>query len=160
MGEKNGSSRNFAIQLKKTNKHKKIKMKIAEITYTGDLRNSATHLHSGATIITDAPIDNNGKGEAFSPTDLLATSLGVCMLTIMGIVAERNGIDMKNTKADVVKIMGNNPRKVKEIGVFIYFPNQEYTEKEKSLLENAARTCPVALSLHPEIKQDLILNFK
>lgn len=134
-------------------------MKTAHIHYTNNLRTKATHLKSGIEIITDAPTDNNGKGEAFSPTDLLATSLGCCMLTIMGIVAERNAIDMNDTKVEITKIMGTEPRRVIEIVVEFFMPQKNYSDKQKALLENAAKTCPVAKSLHPDLKQTIIFNY-
>lgn len=134
-------------------------MQIAKITYQGELRTESVHLKSGKTIITDAPPDNKGKGEAFSPTDLMSTSLGCCMLTIMGIVAGRDNIAIEGTTITVSKIMANNPRKVQEIIVEFFFPKNNYTDKEKKILENAARTCPVALSLHPDLKQTVIFNY-
>ncbi|MEO6883302.1 MAG: OsmC family protein [Bacteroidia bacterium] len=134
-------------------------MKTAVIYYTNQLRTKATHVKSGMEIITDAPTDNNGKGEAFSPTDLLSTSLGCCMLTIMGIVAERNGIDINNTKVEITKIMGTDPRRVVEIVLEFSMPQKKYSDKEKTLMENAARTCPVAKSLHPDLKQAVIFNY-
>jgi putative redox protein len=134
-------------------------MKIAEIIYRGGLRTESTHLKSGKTIITDAPIDNKGKGEAFSPTDLLSTSLGCCMLTIMGIVAERDNINIIGTKVGISKIMADNPRRVQEIIVEMDFPTNNYSEKEKKILQKAAHTCPVALSLHPDLKQTIIFNY-
>lgn len=134
-------------------------MEIALITYLGELRTQAVHLQSQTRLITDAPLDNNGKGEAFSPTDLLGTSLGSCMLTIMGIVSSRSGIAIKGTEIRLTKIMGVNPRRVTEIQVEIFFP-ADYTEKEKNLLENAALTCPVAKSIHPEIRQVVHFNYK
>lgn len=134
-------------------------MKTAEITYSGNLRTEAVHLQSGNTIITDAPVDNNGKGEAFSPTDLLAAALGSCMLTIMGIVAQRHAIDIEGTTIGITKIMENNPRRVGEIIVEFKMPKNTYTDKEKNLLENAAHTCPVAKSLSSELKQTVIFNY-
>ncbi len=134
-------------------------MKISQITYKGQLRTESVHLKSGKAIITDAPLDNKGKGEAFSPTDLLSTSLGCCMITIMGIVAERDNINLTGTTVDISKIMSDNPRKVQEIIVEINFPGNNYSEKEKKILENSARTCPVALSLHPDVKQTVIFNY-
>lgn len=133
--------------------------KTAEIVYAGDLRTHAVHLQSGIEIVTDAPTDNNGKGQAFSPTDLLATSLGCCMLTIMGIVAQRNNLDITGTKIFITKIMDSNPRRVVEIIVEFEMARRPYTEKDKELLENAARTCPVAKSIHPDIKQDIRFNY-
>lgn len=134
-------------------------MKTSKITYPGNLRTEAVHLKSGNTIITDAPTDNNGKGEAFSPTDLLATSLGSCMLTIMGIVAQRHDINIEGTIIEITKVMEANPRRVGEIIVEFTMPKQNYTDKEKELLENAAHTCPVAKSLSAELKQTVIFNY-
>jgi len=126
----------------------------AEIIYTGNLHTEATHIQSGTVISTDAPKDNEGKGEAFSPTDLLATSLATCILTTMAIVAKRDGVarNIDNAKAEVVKVMQTNPRRVAEVHVKITFP-QNYDEKERQILENAAHSCPVAKSLHPDLKQ-------
>jgi putative redox protein len=107
-------------------------------------------------MITDAPIDNQGKGEAFSPTDLLATSLANCMLTIMGITANTHGIDIANCTAEVTKVMAAEPRRVSEIHVNFSFPKKdEYSDKQKKILENAALTCPVYYSLHPDIKKPI-----
>ncbi len=127
--------------------------KISEIQYEGGLRTTSIHLQSGKQIITDAPTDNNGRGEAFSPTDLLSTSLGCCMLTIMGIVAARSSINLEGTKVDITKIMGTEPRRVVEIVVEMTIPGKELSEKDKHLLEQAGLTCPVAKSLHPDLKQ-------
>ncbi|MDX5437916.1 MAG: OsmC family protein [Pontibacter sp.] len=123
-------------------------------TYKGDLRTTAQHLASGNTIITDAPVDNNGKGEAFSPTDLVCAALGSCMMTIMGIVANRSNIDIEGMEIDVVKVMAAEPRRIAEVVLTFTMPaGKAYSDKEKAMLENAARTCPVALSLHPDITQ-------
>ena len=128
-------------------------MKTSKVVYKGDIRTECTHLLSGQTIITDAPLDNHGKGEAFSPTDLLATSLGACMLSIMGIVSERHNISVVGATAEITKIMESNPRRVGEIIVEITMPKNNYSDKEKDLLEHAAHTCPVAKSLSSELKQ-------
>ena len=128
-------------------------MHTSEVIYKGELRTTAMHMKSGQQIITDAPVDNNGKGEAFSPTDLLATSLGTCMLTVMGIVARRNNINMDGTKAEILKVMAESPRRVSEIYLDMFFPKNNYAQKEKDLLEYTAINCPVAKSLHPDIKQ-------
>jgi putative redox protein len=122
-------------------------------TYNGELRTSACHLSSGNTIITDAPVDNNGRGEAFSPTDLVCAALGSCMMTIMGIVANRNGIQIEGMQIETTKIMSSEPRRIAEVVLNFRMPANSYTDKEKAMLENAARTCPVALSLHPDVKQ-------
>ena len=134
-------------------------MNTSEIIYKGELRTAAIHLTSGQVIITDAPTDNNGKGEAFSPTDLLATSLGCCMLTVMGIVAKRHDINMDGTKVEILKVMTDNPRRVSEIHADIHFPENNYSQKEKELLERTALTCPVAKSLHPDIQQKTRFHF-
>ncbi len=133
----------------------------AEIVYTGELRTNATHLKSNIQIITDAPTDNQGKGEAFSPSDLVATALGSCMMTIMGIYAQRENIDLKNTKINITKIMTTKlPRKIAEIVVEIHFPKDlTLSEKHQISLKNAAHTCPVALSLSADIKQTVSFLF-
>lgn len=127
--------------------------KIAQTEYIGGLRTSSVHLRSGQIVITDAPPDNQGRGEAFSPTDMLATSLACCMITIMGIVANRHSINIDGTKAEVSKIMGTDPRRVIEIVVALTVPGKNLSDKDKQLLINAAHTCPVAKSLHPDLKQ-------
>lgn len=134
-------------------------MKTSKIVYNGKLRTEATHLRSGKTIITDAPVDNNGKGEAFSPTDLLATSLGCCMVTIMAMAADKNNINIDGTSIEITKIMAANPRRVSEIIVEFTMNGNQYSNKEKELLEHAAHTCPVALSLSAELKQTVIFNY-
>jgi uncharacterized OsmC-like protein len=129
-------------------------------TYNGGLRTSAQHLASGNTIITDAPVDNNGKGEAFSPTDLVCAALGSCMMTIMGIVANRAAIDIEGIDIEIQKIMAAEPRRIAEVVLNFTMPaGKTYTDKEKAMLENAARTCPVALSLHPDIKQTITFRY-
>lgn len=128
------------------------------VKYTGDKTTQAIHIRSNSIIETDAPPDNNGKGEKFSPTDLLATSLASCMITIMSIIAERENIPLE-TKAEVTKIMADNPRRVGEIHIDLYLKNFNYSEKQKKMLENAAYTCPVAKSLHPEILQKINIQW-
>ena len=132
---------------------------IAQVTYQGNLRTEATHIQSGNVILTDAPIDNHGKGEGFSPTDLASTSLASCILTIMGIVAERHDTDISGTSADVNKIMDSNPRRIKKIEIIITMPNRDYNSKQKKLIEHAAHHCPVGLSLHPNTEEDIIINW-
>lgn len=134
-------------------------MATSKITYIGDLRTASVHLKSGKEIITDAPIDNHGKGEAFSPTDLLATSLGNCMLTIVGIAAKSHGFNINGTTAEVTKVMAENPRRVSEIHVNLQFPANNYSDKDKSIIERSAKTCPVAHSLHPDIKQEITFSY-
>jgi putative redox protein len=131
----------------------------SEITYLGNLRTQSKHIASSSTILTDAPIDNHGKGEAFSPTDLMSNALGCCMLTIIGIAANTHQFNIDGTRVQVTKIMQSNPRKVAEIKVNFKFPANDYSEKQKTIIENAARTCPVALSLHPELIQSLEFNY-
>ncbi|GAA4797644.1 OsmC family protein [Olivibacter ginsenosidimutans] len=135
-------------------------MATAETVYLGDLRTEITHIQSQTKIITDAPTDNQGKGEAFSPTDLLAVSLTSCMLTIMGIAARAHGIAFGKVEANTTKIMQANPRKVAEIHVAFHFPKGAiYSEHERILLQKAAVSCPVYLSLHPDIKKDIVFNW-
>jgi putative redox protein len=131
-------------------------------TYKGELRTEGLHLKSGKTVITDAPPDNNGRGEAYSPTDLVSSALASCMLTIMGIVANREGLDLVDMKAEIIKVMASSPRKIAEIAVAITLPEskiKKLSDKQKEVLKRAAETCPVALSLHPDIKQNLSFNF-
>ncbi len=126
----------------------------SKVNYLGELRTEATHVQSNTTIYTDAPKDNYGKGEAFSPTDLVATALASCMISIMGIVAMKEGItEVDGTTAEVTKIMYAEPRRIGEIHVKVTFPKGAYTDKEKRIYEHAAHTCPVAKSLHPDLKQ-------
>lgn len=134
-------------------------METIRTVYTGELRTEATHVKSGVKIMTDAPPDNQGKGESFSPSDLLAASLGSCMVTIMGIASRTHNINIDGTKIRITKVMAANPRRVSEVHVEFDMPQTNYTEKEKVILDNAARTCPVALSLHPDIKQMVQFNF-
>ena len=126
----------------------------AKVTYLGSLRTEAEHLQSGTKIITDAPVDNHGKGESFSPTDTVATALATCMLTIMGIKAEAMGISIEGTTAEVTKTMAAEPRRISKIEVTLSLP-KKYEDKEMKILENAAKTCPVFYSLHPDIEKDI-----
>ena len=126
----------------------------SKVTYKGGLRTKALHIQSGNSIVTDAPIDNQGKGEAFSPTDLVATALASCMLTIMGIVAERNSIELKGTTAEVEKIMGTMPRKISEIKIKILF-NKNFDKRTKRKLESAALACPVSNSLNKNLEESI-----
>jgi uncharacterized OsmC-like protein len=128
-------------------------METIRTTYLGQLRTEALHVKSGQKLITDAPTDNQGKGEAFSPTDLLAASLGSCMMTLMGIAGRTHHITMEKCEIKITKIMAANPRRVAEVILEIDLTAAAYTEKEKTIVEKAALTCPVALSLHPDLKQ-------
>lgn len=127
--------------------------------YLSNLRCESTHLKSGQKIITDAPLDNNGKGEAFSPTDLLAVSLATCMITIMGIVAQKNSLNIDDLDCDVTKIMSAAPRKVAEIVINFRFLANNFSDAQKQLLQDAAYSCPVALSLHPDLKKTVSFNW-
>ncbi len=128
--------------------------------YTGNLRTEAIHDQSGSKLVTDAPLDNHGKGEFFSPTDLLATALGSCMLTIMGISAQEYGYNLEGTTVETEKIMGTNPRRVVEIKITINFPEgNNYTDRQKRVIESSAKTCPVANSLHPDLKKTIVFNY-
>lgn len=135
-------------------------MATAKITYLGQLRTQGVHLKSGSEILTDAPVDNHGKGEAFSPTDLVASALGSCMLTIMGIVAQRDGVDITGTEVEVTKSMAESPRRIGQLEVKLKIKtNQPLTETRRKKLENAALTCPVSESLHPDLKQVVSFEF-
>lgn len=127
--------------------------------YQGQLRIQATHNASGTQILTDAPVDNHGRGEAFSPTDLVCAALGSCMMTIMGIFAEREGIDLVGTKIDINKTMSPSPRKIAQIDVTMHISNKTLTDDQKLKLERAAHTCPVALSLHPDVVQNMVFVY-
>ena len=132
----------------------------SQIIYKGSLRTEAKHLQSGTVIETDAPVDNQGKGERFSPTDLLATSLGNCMLTIMGIKARDMNVNLQDTIVDITKIMKAEPRRVGGIKVAFHFPaTLGLDDKQKTILENAALTCPVAKSIHPDIETEIAFNW-
>lgn len=135
-------------------------MDTATITYLGELRNEATHVRSGQVIVTDAPPDNQGKGAAFSPTDLMSTSLGVCMLTVMGIAARDKGIPFNHVTARVVKHMHAGPRRVARVEVHVTMDGAGLDERQRSILENTGRTCPVALSLHPDLVQEVTFTYR
>ncbi|WP_395634323.1 OsmC family protein, partial [Flavobacterium sp.] len=128
-------------------------MPTSKVTYLGELRTSSIHLQSGSEIISDAPIDNNGKGEAFSPTDTVANGLASCMFTVMGIKAREMGVDFLGSTAEVTKVMAADPRRISEIHV-TFNMSIEADEKTKTILERTALTCPVHYSLHPDIKRE------
>ena len=129
-------------------------MSTSKVTYLGELRTECEHLRSGNTYITDAPLDNNGKGEAFSPTDTVATGLANCMITVMGIKARDLGVDLTGSVAMVTKEMAANPRRISRIEVQLSLPGG-VSDKHKKILENTGNTCPVMQSLHPDIVQDV-----
>jgi len=131
---------------------------LSTVEYKGDLRTEAVHLDSGEKIHTDAPKDNEGKGETFSPTDLVATSLASCMITVMGIKAKQHGINMVGTTADVVKEMAADPRRISAIRINIHFLNN-YSDKQRIILERTANTCPVGNSLSDELTVEIHFNY-
>jgi len=130
----------------------------SKVTYTGKLRTSCVHLRSGNEFITDAPVDNNGLGKAFSPTDTVATALASCMLTMMGIKARDMEVNLKNSVAEVTKHMAADPRRISQIDIELHLP-AIITEKQKKILEHTARTCPVILSLHTDIKKEILFHW-
>lgn len=134
-------------------------MPTSRVTYLGDLRTSSIHLQSGSEIISDAPLDNNGKGEAFSPTDTVANGFASCMFTVMGIKAREMGVDFSGSTAEVTKIMAADPRRIAEIHV-TFDMIIKADEKTKTILERTALTCPVHFSLHPDIKREIVFNWK
>ena len=134
-------------------------MTSSKVTYLGDLRTSSIHLQSGSEIISDAPLDNNGKGEAFSPTDTVANGLASCMFTVMGIKARDLEVDFSGSSAEVTKIMAAEPRRISEIHV-AFSMNVEADDKTKTILERTANTCPVLYSLHPDIKKVITFTWK
>lgn len=134
-------------------------MATSKVTYKGQLRTASVHLKSGNKIITDAPVDNNGKGEAFSPTDTVATALASCMLTIMGIKANGMEVNIEGANAEVTKTMGVEPRRITKIDIVFDLPFS-FTDKTKIILEKAAMTCPVMYSIHPQIEKNVVFNWK
>ncbi|MDR0864733.1 MAG: OsmC family protein [Candidatus Symbiothrix sp.] len=135
-------------------------MATVKTTYLGNLRTEAVHLQSGAKIITDAPTDNHGKGEAFSPTDLFAASYASCALTIIGIATQTHNFNIDGTVVETTKVMGENPRRIVELIVNFTFPHNNYSEKERRVIEGAVKGCPVANSLPAELKITRTVNFK
>ena len=129
------------------------------LTYRGHYRTTMTHLRSGSVVETDAPVDNRGKGERFSPTDLLAASLASCSMTIMGMAADEHGIDLQAIHADVGKQMASHPRRVSRIIITLEIMGK-FSEKDRKILEHAALTCPVYQSLHPDIEKTFHFSFK
>jgi uncharacterized OsmC-like protein len=134
-------------------------MSTAKGSYLGELRTENTHSASGKKFITDAPVDNNGKGEAFSPTDTVCAALSSCMMTLMGIYAERENINLAGLSSEITKHMAANPRRISKIEIHFNWPHPEATDHQKELLKRAAITCPVAHSLHPDIEQVVSFNF-
>ena len=149
------------LQNRTDNKYICFKQNSMTITtiYQGELRTEATHVATQTTILTDAPLDNKGKGSTFSPTDLMCASLGSCMLTIMGIYAQEHEIDISKTNLSIQKIMASDPRRVLEIKLQFDFPKNDFSEKHRLSLKRVARNCPVAKSLHPDLIQTVTFNF-
>lgn len=135
-------------------------METAKTKYQGDLRTVITHVRSGSVITTDAPVDNKGKGENFSPTDMVASALGSCIYTIMGIAAREHGFSIDGSTCKITKIMTDSPRKIGEIRIEIDLTHSDYNEKQKKILEYCVKTCPVALSLNESVYQNVLLLFK
>ncbi|PKP14833.1 MAG: osmotically inducible protein OsmC [Bacteroidetes bacterium HGW-Bacteroidetes-23] len=131
----------------------------SKVTYIGELRTTSVHIQSGTEILSDAPKDNHGKGEAFSPTDLVANSLATCMISIMGIKSRDLNVDLTGSTVEVTKIMQPEPRKISKI-ITVLNMNFEADDKTKTILERAAMTCPVMLSLHPDIEKEVTFNWK
>jgi putative redox protein len=134
-------------------------METAKTKYLGDLRTEILHVRSGRIIITDAPLDNKGKGENFSPTDLVASALGSCVFTIMGIAAREHNFSIDGATCAITKIMTDNPRKIGEIKIEFEFPANNYTDKQKKILDHCVKTCPVALTLNESVFQNVTLKF-
>ena len=135
-------------------------METAKTKYLGDLRTEIIHIRSGSVITTDAPVDNKGKGENFSPTDLVAAALGSCVFTIMGIAAREHNFSIDGSSCTITKIMTDKPRKIGEIRIEFDFTGNEYSDKQKKILEHSVKTCPVALSLNESVFQNVTLLFK
>ena len=132
----------------------------SQIIYKGELRTGATHIQSGTVIETDAPTDNQGKGERFSPTDLIAVALGTCMITTMGIKARTMDIQLDGTRVEITKVMVSDPRRIGKIVAHLFFPaGLNLDDKTKEILERTARTCPVERTLHPDVELDMQFNW-
>jgi uncharacterized OsmC-like protein len=131
---------------------------ISKVQYLGSLRTESTHVASGERVITDAPVDNHGRGEAFSPTDMLANHLATCMITVMGIYAENTGFSMEGTTASVNKLMVSNPRRIAAVEIDLQLP-AGIPEKYRTKLENIGLNCPVAKSLHPDLIQRVRIHY-
>lgn len=134
-------------------------METTKTVYTGDLRTRMTHVRSGSIVITDAPVDNKGKGEFFSPTDLVASALGSCIFTVMGIAAREHGFSIDGMTCSITKVMTESPRRIGEIRIDFDLTGQSYTDKQKKILEYCVKNCPVALSLNESIYQNINLRF-
>lgn len=127
--------------------------------YLGELRTSAQHVKSGNSFQTDAPVDNNGKGETFSPTDTVAAALASCMMTVMAIDGEKHGVDMSGMRTETTKVMSAEPRRISALKIDFYWDNCSATEEEKEKLKDIGRNCPVALSLSKDLRQEINFHF-
>lgn len=134
-------------------------MATVQTKYLGGLRTESVHLQSGSTLITDAPVDNHGRGEAFSPTDLMATAYGACVLTILGIAAQTHGFTIDGAELQTTKVMGTDPRRIVELITEITLPHNNYSVKERKIIELAAKECPVYNSLHPDMKKTVTFKY-
>ena len=130
----------------------------SKVKYLGNLRTESVHTQSGSKMITDAPVDNHGKGEAFSPTDTVANALATCMLTVMGIKADSMDVNIDGVTAEVTKVMSSSPRRISKIGVAVQFP-MSFDNKTRKILENTGLNCPVLLSLHPDLEKDITFQY-
>ena len=135
-------------------------METAKTKYIGDLRTEITHFISGSVIITDAPVDNKGKGENFSPTDMVASALGSCIFTIMGIAAREHGFSIEGSSCKITKIMTESPRKIGEIKIDFDLTGYDFTDKQKKILEYCVKTCPVSLTLNESVYQNVTLLYR
>lgn len=134
-------------------------METVRTRYLGGLRTEATHVQSGNSLTTDAPVDNQGRGEFFSPTDMVAAALASCALTIMGIAARDNGFSIDGVTAKTTKIMASDPRRISEIQIEYDFSSVDLTESQKSIIEHSSKNCPVCLSLHPDLKRNITIRY-
>ncbi len=134
-------------------------MATSRVEYNGKLRTTCTHLKSGQEIITDAPTDNNGKGEAFSPTDLVATAYASCMLTVIGIHCDKNGLSFENGSAEITKIMGDAPRRISALEIALDLSGNDWDESLCERIKKVAEACPVAQSVHPDVKVSISYKF-
>lgn len=131
-----------------------------KVNYEGELRTRSTHLKSNTSILTDAPTDNKGKGETFSPTDLISSGLASCMMTLIGIAANERNLDIERMEAEVTKKMASSPRRIEAISITLYINAKNFSDHHKQVLLKVAETCPVALSLHPDLRQELEIIFR
>lgn len=134
-------------------------MATSRVEYNGKLRTTCTHLKSGQEIITDAPTDNNGKGDAFSPTDLVATAYASCMLTVIGIHCDKNGLSFENGHAEITKIMGDAPRRISRLEIALDLSGNGWDEALCERIKKVGEACPVAQSVHPDLEVAITYNF-